>query len=172
MGPHTISQVAVSSIKKNNNNESGNFVLTAEALNKALHNFHFSTQAVHADDLVSPQQAIAPALHSAVNYRYARDLDNLKGQRGLATEEIPGGHSPVFSTWLKTAEHAKRLSSKLYVFQHATSLGGVESLCEWRAMSSQGEDQSMLRVSVRVEDLQDIKADFTQAFKALLTESS
>jgi hypothetical protein len=56
---------------------SNNFVLTAEAHSQALPNFHFSTQAVHADDFVSPHRAIAPAMHSAVNYRYARNPDDL-----------------------------------------------------------------------------------------------
>jgi hypothetical protein len=57
--------------------KSGNFVLTAEALSEALPKFHFSTQAVHADDFVSSHRAIAPAMHPAVNYRYARDPDDL-----------------------------------------------------------------------------------------------
>lgn len=56
---------------------SNNFILTAEAHSEALPKFHFSTQAVHADDFVSPHRAIAPALHSAVNYRYARNPDDL-----------------------------------------------------------------------------------------------
>ncbi|KAM0351782.1 hypothetical protein ACHAPU_002294 [Fusarium lateritium] len=339
--------------------KSANLVLTAEALNKALPSFHFSTQAVHADDFVSPHRAIAPAMHSAVNYRYARDPDNLvemenddyltmakldglkklsldcldqagpgdmihietpvnptgealdisffkrkamesgalltvdatlappplqdpiqlgadlvmhsgtkyigghsdmlcgiviinpervkdglektlraermvlgnvmgsmegwlgirsvrtlhlrvmrqsQTAQGLVTwlnsgiqdpasptgrvvskvahssvqqdalgdgwlqKQMPNGHSPVFSVWLKRATHAKRLPSKLYIFQHATSLGGVESLCEWRAMSSRGEDQTMLRISTGVEDLEDLKGDLTQAFQALLAD--
>ncbi|KAJ4251013.1 hypothetical protein NW762_011663 [Fusarium torreyae] len=95
-----------------------------------------------------------------------------KDSEGWLQKQMPGGHGPLFSMWLKKPEHAKRLPSKLYVFQHATSLGGVESLCEWRAMSSHGEDETMLRVSVGVEDLDDMKADFTQAFEALLAESS
>ncbi|RSL80067.1 hypothetical protein CEP51_006880, partial [Fusarium floridanum] len=57
--------------------KTGNFVLTAEALNEALPKFHFGTQAVHADDFVSSHRAIAPAMHPAVNHRYARDPDDL-----------------------------------------------------------------------------------------------
>ncbi|KAF5676166.1 cystathionine beta-lyase [Fusarium heterosporum] len=89
---------------------------------------------------------------------------------GWLQKQMPNGHSPVFSMWLKRATHAKRLPSKLYIFQHATSLGGVESLCEWRAMSSRGEDQTMLRISTGVEDLEDLKGDLIQAFEALLDE--
>lgn len=57
--------------------ETDKFVLTADALHKALPRFHFSTQAIHADDFVSPHRGIAPAMHSAVNYRYTRDPDQL-----------------------------------------------------------------------------------------------
>ncbi|KAF9693520.1 hypothetical protein EKO04_008107 [Ascochyta lentis] len=36
-----------------------------------------ATRAIHADDFYSPHRAIAPAMHVAVNYRYARDPDDL-----------------------------------------------------------------------------------------------
>ena len=61
----------------NSTRETDKFVLTANALHKALPKFHFSTQAIHADDFVSPHRAIAPAMHPAVNYRYTRDPDQL-----------------------------------------------------------------------------------------------
>jgi hypothetical protein len=53
------------------------FILTAEALNKALPDLSMATRAVHADDFVSPHRAIAPAMHVAVNFRYARDPKDL-----------------------------------------------------------------------------------------------
>lgn len=53
------------------------FVLTAEALQKALPDMAMATRAIHADDFVSSHRAIAPGMHVAVNYRYARDPDNL-----------------------------------------------------------------------------------------------
>ncbi|KAF5700157.1 cystathionine beta-lyase [Fusarium mundagurra] len=106
---------------------------------------------------------IGRIVHKIAHSSIQQDAEWLKGQ-------MPGGHSPVFSLWLKNPEHAKRLPSKLFIFQHATSLGGVESLCEWRAMSSRGEDQRMLRISTGVEDLEDLKRDLMQAFEALLAE--
>jgi hypothetical protein len=51
--------------------------LTAEALNNALSEMHMATRAIHADDFVSPHRAIAPGMHTAVNFRYARDPDEL-----------------------------------------------------------------------------------------------
>lgn len=59
------------------NGKPDNFVLTAEALQRALPSMGMATRAIHADDFVSPHRAIAPAMHVAVNYRYARDPDNL-----------------------------------------------------------------------------------------------
>jgi hypothetical protein len=51
--------------------------LSAEALENALPNMAMATKAIHADDFVSPHRAIAPGMHVATNYRYARDPDNL-----------------------------------------------------------------------------------------------
>jgi cystathionine gamma-synthase len=45
---------------------------------------------------------------------------------------MPKGYGPVFSIAMKEAVYAKHLPSKLNLFHHATSLGGVESLIEWR----------------------------------------
>ena len=53
------------------------FILTADALEKALPDMGMATRAVHADDFVSPHRAIAPAMHVAVNFRYARDPEDL-----------------------------------------------------------------------------------------------
>ena len=53
------------------------FVLTAEALGHAIPSMAIATKAIHADDFVSPHRAIAPGMHVATNYRYARDPDNL-----------------------------------------------------------------------------------------------
>ncbi|KAF4449974.1 cystathionine beta-lyase [Fusarium albosuccineum] len=89
---------------------------------------------------------------------------------GWLQKQMPGGFGPVFSIWMKNAEHAKILPSRLYVFQHSTSLGGVESLMEWRAMSDQGRDPRLMRVSCGVEDIEDMKADILQAFESLLRD--
>jgi hypothetical protein len=62
---------------KKSSTESGSFVLTAEAMAEALPKMHFTTKAVHADDFASAHRAIAPPMHTAVNYRYARDPDQL-----------------------------------------------------------------------------------------------
>lgn len=73
------------------------------------------------------------------------------------------GHSPTFSITLQSEDLAKRFPSKLKYFYHATSLGGVESLIEWRAISDTTVDPALLRVSVGVENIEDLIDDFTQA---------
>ena len=82
-------------------------------------------------------------------------------------KQMPGGWNPVFAIWMKEEGYAKRLPSKLELFQHATSLGGVESLIEWRVMSDAGVDKRLMRVSIGLESFEDLKADFEQGFKAL-----
>ncbi|KAK3337079.1 pyridoxal phosphate-dependent transferase [Cercophora scortea] len=82
-------------------------------------------------------------------------------------KQMPNGFGPVFSIYMKSEEDAKRLPSKLHLFHHATSLGGVESLIEWRAMSDLTCDKRLLRVSVGVEGWEDLKEDLLQGFRAL-----
>lgn len=55
----------------------GSSTVTAKDVAEALSKMAMSTQAVHADDFVSSHRAIAPAMHVAVNYRYARDPSQL-----------------------------------------------------------------------------------------------
>lgn len=83
------------------------------------------------------------------------------------SKQMPNGHGPVFALWMKSEKLARTLPSKLKLFHHATSLGGVESLIEWRRMSDDKVDPRVLRVSVGVEEFEDLKADFAQAFEAL-----
>ncbi|KAF4469935.1 cystathionine beta-lyase [Fusarium albosuccineum] len=85
-------------------------------------------------------------------------------------KQMPNGYGPVFSLWLREGDTAKRLPHKLQLFHHATSLGGVESLIEWRAMTDANVDKRLLRVSIGVEGLEDLKADLLQGFEALRKE--
>ncbi|KAF5013346.1 hypothetical protein FDECE_649 [Fusarium decemcellulare] len=86
---------------------------------------------------------------------------------GWLQKQMPGGFGPVFSIIMKDARHAKSLPSRLFVFQHATSLGGVESLMEWRPMSDKHSDSRLMRVSCGIEEVEDLKADIVQAFEGL-----
>ncbi|KAH7066040.1 Cys/Met metabolism PLP-dependent enzyme-domain-containing protein [Paraphoma chrysanthemicola] len=85
-------------------------------------------------------------------------------------QQMPNGFGPVFSIYTHTSQQARTLPSKLHLFHHATSLGGVESLIEWRRMSDNDVDERLLRVSVGVEGWEDLKADFLRAFAELAGE--
>ena len=82
-------------------------------------------------------------------------------------QQMPNGFGPVFSIYMKTPQLARTLPSKLRLFHHATSLGGVESLIEWRRMSDAEVDERLLRVSVGVESWGDLKGDLLGAFESL-----
>ncbi|KAF2119572.1 Cys/Met metabolism PLP-dependent enzyme-domain-containing protein [Lophiotrema nucula] len=82
-------------------------------------------------------------------------------------KQMPNGFGPVFAFKTHTAAQARNLPSALHLFHHATSLGGVESLIEWRRMSDSGVDETLLRVSVGVENWEDLRDDFLQAFNAV-----
>lgn len=84
------------------------------------------------------------------------------------TKQMPNGFGSVFSLTMKTEMYAQWLPSKLRIFQHATSLGGVESLIEWRKMSDHSAPGDILRISVGIESLEDLQKDLSNGFKALL----
>ena len=85
-------------------------------------------------------------------------------------KQMPNGFGPVFSVVLRNEDYARRLPSKLALFQHATSLGGVESLIEWRAMSDSRVDRKLLRLSIGLENWEDLGNDLLGAFRAVLQE--
>ena len=55
--------------------------------------------------------------------------------------------------------------------QSATSLGGVESLIEYRLRSDPDANPCLLRLSVGVEDLEDLKSDLIQGLIAVASLS-
>ncbi|QNP96078.1 YALIA101S04e02520g1_1 [Yarrowia lipolytica] len=81
-------------------------------------------------------------------------------------KQLVGGYGPVFVLEMQSREAARALPSKLKFFNHATSLGGVESLIEWRLMSDATTNPAYLRVSVGVEDANDLISDLKQALEA------
>ena len=61
-------------------------------------------------------------------------------------------------------EAALTVARGLKLFHMATSLGGVESLVDWRYQYDPTVSQGLLRVSIGVEEVEDLLADLTQAF--------
>lgn len=74
-------------------------------------------------------------------------------------KQLPGGYGPVFSLLLFSQEQCKLLVKNTVLFQHATSLGGAESLIEWRAMSDPFANRNLIRVSVGLENAEDLIED-------------
>lgn len=87
-------------------------------------------------------------------------------------KQLVGGYTPVFSIILNSEEQCKKLPSLLKYFHHATSLGGVESLIEWRAMSDDSIDQRLLRVSIGCENAKDLINDLDNALLTLQKEAN
>ncbi|TDL29400.1 cystathionine gamma-synthase [Rickenella mellea] len=84
--------------------------------------------------------------------------------------QMEGGWNATFGIFLRNKEHAALLPFLLRNFTPATSLGGVESLIEQRLQSDPGADPRLVRISVGVEDIEDLKDDLREAFKRLVKE--
>ena len=82
----------------------------------------------------------------------------------VATEQMhgPGG---VLSIELDSAEAAQALPDRLRLFRNATSLGGVESLIEWRRQHDPNAPEGLLRLSVGLEAAEDLIADLEQGLR-------
>ncbi|TAQ90764.1 hypothetical protein B7494_g952 [Chlorociboria aeruginascens] len=91
-------------------------------------------------------------------------------EEGWLRRQMPHGYGPVFAITMRNMESARKLPSKLRLFHHATSLGGVESLIEWRSMTDPYVDKRLIRVSVGIEGWEDLRDDLMAAFRALLEE--
>ncbi|KAH3672840.1 hypothetical protein WICMUC_004062 [Wickerhamomyces mucosus] len=101
------------------------------------------------------------------NFKILKDLTHSSLQtEDFVKKQLPNGFGPVFSIFVESKEIAKQLPSRLKYFHHATSLGGVESLVEWRALSDPHIDQTLLRFSIGVEDPNDLINDLDQALSS------
>jgi len=87
----------------------------------------------------------------------------MRGFGGMVCVDVGGGY-----------ERAARFFDRLRIFKRAASLGGVESLCSLPVLTSQwglsaeelaraGVTDSMARLSVGLEDVEDLIADLDQA---------
>jgi len=100
-------------------------------------------------------------------------------QHELAARQM-SGFGGVVSLELADGAAGRRFLGKLRVFQLAESLGGVESLCSHPGAMTHaavpaeerermGLGDNLVRLSVGIEDLDDLRADLEQALAALET---
>jgi cystathionine gamma-lyase len=99
-------------------------------------------------------------------------------QHGLVNRQATG-HGGMLSFEIKGGlEEAKRFLENVKVFALAESLGGVESLIEHPALMTHasvpkevreqvGLTDSLIRVSAGIEHIDDLIADFDQAFQKI-----
>lgn len=89
----------------------------------------------------------------------------------VAARQMQGGFGGMLSLLVAGgAEGALALIKAVRLFKRATSLGGVESLIEHRATVEGGETavpENLLRLSVGIEDVDDLIEDLDQALAAV-----
>ena len=79
-----------------------------------------------------------------------------------------GGKGPcVLSLELDTVENALGFQKSLLLFADATSLGGVESLIDYRYRWDSTVSPTLLRISIGLEAAEDLIRDMDQAFRRL-----
>ena len=98
----------------------------------------------------------------------------------VAARQMTHGFGPVLSVDMRSAAAAETLAGSLALFRHAPSLGAVESLVSLPAHTSHirlgpegraraGIPEGCVRLSVGIEDLDDLWADLEQALAKVVT---
>ncbi|KAE8212291.1 hypothetical protein CF327_g4061 [Tilletia walkeri] len=86
-------------------------------------------------------------------------------------DQMPGGYSPTFAIRTSKQHYASHLPHCTEFFIPATSLGGVESLMEWRRNSDpREEDQCLVRFSIGLESFEDLQGALRKAMASLLSD--
>ena len=102
--------------------------------------------------------------HAATEDVYYPGLPHHPGH-AIASQQM-SAYGSLLSVLVKGgAEDALKVVGKLQLFLRATSLGGVESLVEHRHTIEPhtGIPENLIRISVGIEDIDDLKADWEQA---------
>ena len=103
--------------------------------------------------------------HDAVERVFYPGLPDFEGHE-VAKRQMTDGFGSLLSFCVKGgAADALRVAGRLNLFHRATSLGGVESLVEHRHTiePDTGIPEQLLRLSIGIEDAQDLCADLEQA---------
>ncbi|KDQ20511.1 hypothetical protein BOTBODRAFT_151239 [Botryobasidium botryosum FD-172 SS1] len=89
-----------------------------------------------------------------------------KEQAELLKTRFNGKGPACFSIMMANRDYGNLLPHAVKCFTPATSLGGVESLIEQRSTSHPGADPRLIRLSIGVEALEDLKEDLRRGFRA------
>ena len=131
------------------------------ALRVAQHNANALQVAQYLEQHPQIERVFYPGLRSHPDHSIAKS--QMKGFGGVVTIDVKGGKDGAFRTF-----------DKLKVIKRAASLGGVESICSLPILTSQygltdeelakaGVTKGMIRISVGLEDADDLIADLDQA---------
>ncbi|KAL9645445.1 hypothetical protein ABK040_002643 [Willaertia magna] len=88
-------------------------------------------------------------------------------QLEICKKQMNGNGPGILSIELDTKENARKLPSLLKLVRNATSLGGVESLIDYRYQWDSDISPTLLRISIGLENLNDLINDFNQALLKL-----
>jgi len=106
-----------------------------------------------------PGGVLTKVWHSSLQGRDSRGFEPSK--------QLEGGWNATFSVLFSKLEYATPFPHLLKYFVPATSLGGVESLVEHRLQTDPSSEPCLVRISVGVEDIEDLKSDLRQALQKL-----
>lgn len=90
----------------------------------------------------------------------------------VSKKQMTHGFGGMMSILVRGTEgDTLRMASRLKMVKHATSLGGVESLVDHRKSAEGIHSRSapnLLRISVGIENIEDLIADFDAALRGIL----
>ncbi|KIV86066.1 hypothetical protein PV11_01705 [Exophiala sideris] len=137
---------------------------SAEYIVRALHSglLPQTSSFLSNEDVLTVRKVVEEVHHASLQ----ADVET----EGWLRNQMPRGYGPVFALTLRDADFARKLPSKLLLFHHATSLGGVESLIEWRTMTDSTVTRDFLRLSIGVESPEDLLADLIQGLRAVAND--
>jgi cystathionine gamma-synthase len=132
-------------------------------LNRSLSTFYVRMP-VHCENAMKLAQFFEN--HSKIEKVFYPGLKSDKSYK-IAKKQMNNKFGGMLSILYKANEaETMRFASSMKIVKHATSLGGVETLVDHRR-SAEGEHSSsppnLLRVSVGIEDIDDLIADFREA---------
>ena len=132
-------------------------------LNRSLSTF-FVRMEKHSSNAIALANYLAR--HPKIQNVFYPGLPNHPNHE-IAKKQMQKGFGGMMSIIIKGDEqNCVKVASKLKVFQHATSLGGVESLVDHRKTAEGVHSRSpenLLRISVGIENIDDLIEDFSQA---------
>jgi cystathionine gamma-synthase len=104
-------------------------------------------------------------LHGLVHCVCHPSLPSDPGHEIARRQMGEGLFGTALAVLLSSETAAKALPANLRLFKNATSLGGVESLVEWRRKYDDKVDARLLRFSIGLEHEADLCADLTRAIQ-------